>query len=394
MIMAQQTCRQHLTMAQALGVAVRTREEGPALAMEEVNHADLADAIAETWRDECLRRGYPELGWSEVPMRLEPRFSQGKNHPRCAGFDITVDLPDGRRLSHPFSISCLNRVASRMAERLIAAGRLGLGQRYYYEVLVADRAPSTAGPVPEAPFSLSVRSCQPACARVDLLPLLEQARPVGAPDGEAFHVFITAEALARAEACSRRGAKSAPPVESGGVLVGSPAYCERTREFFAIISDVLEVSDAEQTQFSLAYTGRSWSRIQAIMKTRRQARPERAERLMGQCHGHNFLPEAANACDRCEKRGACGLTSVFVSREDQTWMSAVFHRQPWALCQIFGLSARREPVDQLYSLKDARWQPRGYHLLPEFTWNREHSGASATGQPDEPALQSATNTPR
>ena len=51
-------------------------------------------------------------------------------------------------------------------------------------------------------------------------------------------------------------------------------------------------------------------------------------------------------------------------------MRAVFARQPWALCQIFGLTARKEPVHKLYSLKDACWQPRGYFLLPDFEWKR------------------------
>ena len=50
-------------------------------------------------------------------------------------------------------------------------------------------------------------------------------------------------------------------------------------------------------------------------------------------------------------------------------MRAVFNRQPWALCQIFGLSARGDRVNHLYSIKDGRWQPRGYFVLPEFTWN-------------------------
>jgi hypothetical protein len=36
------------------------------------------------------------------------------------------------------------------------------------------------------------------------------------------------------------------------------------------------------------------------------------------------------------------------------------------LCHIFGLSARAEPVDKLFGLKDGRLQARGYYVLPEF----------------------------
>jgi hypothetical protein len=104
------------------------------------------------------------------------------------------------------------------------------------------------------------------------------------------------------------------------------------------------------------------------MKARQAAHPDRAERLLGQCHGHNFLPNDGHVCDECEKRPVCSLTSVFVSDDDSTWMRAVFARQPWALCQIYGLSARKEPLHRLYSLKDGSWQPRGYFRLPDCDW--------------------------
>ena len=230
-------------------------------------------------------------------------------------------------------------------------------------------APAPLGPPGSPAFNFSVKSLPPACLRVPLRPLVERATAVGVLDEEAFLVFFTAAALAKAEACSRRGAESVPAVESGGVLVGSLALCEETKEFFVIVTDALEVSEAEQTAFSLAYSGPSWNRIQAIMKARQAAHPEWTARLLGQCHGHNFLPNDGNRCDECDKRPVCGLSSVFVSRDDQTWMRAVFTRQPWALCQIFGLNARKEPVQQLYSLKDGLWQARGYLLLPEFEWD-------------------------
>jgi hypothetical protein len=104
-------------------------------------------------------------------------------------------------------------------------------------------------------------------------------------------------------------------------------------------------------------------------------------RLLGQCHGHNFLPNDGNRCDQCDKRPVCGLSSVFVSPDDQTWMRAVFSRQPWALCLIFGMNARNEPVQQLYSLKDGLWQPRGYFVLPEYEWNAPTEGIPPTPEP-------------
>ena len=358
-------------MPQPLAVVVRAKDSQALLAHQRVSPADLSDAIAEAWRDQCLRRGFPELALAEVPMTLVPLLREGDVASRCNGFALDVELPDGKSHRQEFSLLSLASAASRAMESLAPGGIPKQGGHYYYEVTM-DAPPSDPPRHPSGSpsFTVNVRSLPPACLRVPLRPLLQQATPVDLDDDNVFPVFFTVKALEKAEACSRAGAKSIPPVESGGVLVGSLAFCEATNEFFVIVTDVLEVNDAEQTTFSLSYSGQSWNRIQAIMKARQSAHPAKAERLIGQCHGHNFLPNDGNVCDECDKRPVCGLTSVFASKDDRTWMRAVFTRQPWALCQIFGLTARKEPVHKLYSLKDACWQPRGYFLLPDFEWKR------------------------
>ena len=55
-------------------------------------------------------------------------------------------------------------------------------------------------------------------------------------------------------------------------------------------------------------------------------------------------------------------------KSDETWHASVFARQPWALCHIFGLTARGEPVHRLFGLKDGRLQARGFYLLPDFSF--------------------------
>ena len=57
---------------------------------------------------------------------------------------------------------------------------------------------------------------------------------------------------------------------------------------------------------------------------------------------------------------------MFVSAGDQTWSRAVFARQPWKLCQIFGWNARRERVEGLFGLRDGRLLERGYYVIPDF----------------------------
>jgi hypothetical protein len=358
-------CR--LSIPHPLEVIVRGESSPEPLAREPVSAADLSEAVSETWREQCLRNGYPEQALSEVPITLVPLYPPKSSQQRCLGFGLELTLPDGRMQRQDFGLKCLHNVAKRVAESLRGAGQLGAEENYYYELMpAASVSPAGVASGMARPFSLEVKTPAPACLRLSLRPLLKACKAVNMIDDADFPVFIEAGALAKAEACSRQGAQSVPPLESGGVLLGSLAYCETTKEFFEIVTDVLEVNEAEQTTFSLAYSGRSWTRIQAILKARQEAYPSQALRLLGQCHGHNFLPNNGIRCEECDKRAVCSLTSVFVSADDQTWMRAVFARQPWALCQIFGLNARKEPVQQLYALKDGQWQPRGYFLLPEF----------------------------
>ena len=358
-----------LAVPQPLELLVRSEMLGPPLGRGPIGAADIADAVAEAWRDLCLRHGYPEQALVDIPVALLPFYPNGDDRARCTGFELELELPDGQRRRQKFSLKCLRPVAARLADALLSAGLLGQEQPYFYElaVVTGQAAPRPASGSPA--FSLKAKSPPPRCLRVPLRSLLQAAKAVGMLDEEAFPVFFTATALAKAEAFSRQGARSVPPLESGGVLVGSLGFCEVTKEFFAIVTDVLEANEAEQTTFSLAYSGQSWTRIQVILKARQAAHPEQVVRLLGQCHGHNFLPNDGTRCAECDKRPVCGLTSVFVSPDDQTWMSAVFARQPWALCLIFGLNARNEPVQQLYSLKDGLWQARGYFLLPDSDWH-------------------------
>jgi hypothetical protein len=355
-------------MPEPLEVRVLAEPSGPPLAREVVRPADLSEALGETWRDQCLRRGYPDQPLSDIPISLRPTFSNGDKGSLCSGFELELELPSGKRYRQQFTMKSLRPLALRAAETLMNAGVLSADQRYFYVLgMLRDQFPvSSASASPS--FALDAKSSPLTYLRVPLRPLLRAAKAVGMLEEEAFPVFFTAAALAKAEACSRQGGLAVPPVESGGMLVGSLAFCEVTKEFFTIVADVLEVIEAEQSTFSLAYTGPSWTRIQAIMAARQAAHPAQAVRLLGQCHGHNFLPNDGNRCDQCDKRLLCELSSVFVSPDDQTWMRAVFARQPWALCLIFGLNARKEPVQQLYSLKDGLWQARGYFVLPEFDW--------------------------
>ena len=103
------------------------------------------------------------------------------------------------------------------------------------------------------------------------------------------------------------------------------------------------------------------------MKAMESQPATRTYRLVGQCHGHNFLPaNGAPPCEVCPRLAVCGRSSVFVSTDDVSWARAVFRRQPWHLSHIFGLNARRENVHGLFGLRDGRLLERGFYVVPEF----------------------------
>jgi hypothetical protein len=349
----------------SLAAVLRSESNGELLAREPVLSADLADVISEAWRDGCLRRGHPNIPLAGVPVRLVPTLKEGSNR-RCTGFDLEVTDSQGERTRRPYTIYSLSHVAQRAATRLLVAGTLQPGQSYLYEVEL-DRERSAA---PSSPangyFELRIKTPALSYLNVPLRPLLEKATAVDVIEDDRFPVFYTEDAFARADKFSRRGGDAAPPVETGGVLVGSLCACESSGEFFCVVTDVLEVCEAEEKEFSLSYSSRSWARIQNIMKARQAAQPHCAEKILGQAHGHNFVPNEGKTCEACLHRPVCSLNNVFVSQDDRNWTRAVFAHQPWQLCHIFGLTARGDKVNALFGLHDGRLQSRGFFTIPDF----------------------------
>jgi hypothetical protein len=351
-----------LELTHPLAVRLSRSDDASLLAIEPVRIGDLSDIASEAWRDLCLRTGHPSVPISDAPLRLSPIFAEGSDT-RCAGFKVTLENPAGTNAYSLFTFHSLRRLADRAIARLQDSAAVQRGASCVFEVVVNRSEP---GDVPTtgnaAALTASVRSTPVRFVRIPLPALLKRATPVALRDDQAPPVFYTEEAFARAESCARRGANA--NLETGGALFGSLASCPETGEFFAIVRDVLEVQDADERPFSLSYTSRSWLQVQQIQRARQAAFPEWSDRFLGQTHGHPFLPNDGQVCAECHKRATCSLTSAWCSAEDQDWHASVFIRQPWALCHIFGLTARGEPANQLFGLRDGRLQPRGFYLLP------------------------------
>ena len=364
-----------ITAEKAMAVILRRGEQGPAMAVEFVTERDCVDARAELWFEAFLRKGHLDVPLEVVHSEPEPVHHQMKDGVRiCSGFRLSTQTPSEDSHSCLFARSCLEPVASRMARRLIEAGQLEAGEPYFYE-LHARRAEGFQGlnRAAKASAAIVVAGAQErepfAVLRTPLAPLLEGAEEVNAQDGvqSDYPVFFTRAAREKAEAAARKGAHPQPAVETGGLFVGPLCSCPETGEMFAVVVDVLEATHSENTKYSLTYSGKTWARIQAVMNAKRAFPATQSHRLLGQVHGHSFLPmEGAEPCAVCASVEVCDRTTAWLSAEDLAWCRAVFRAEPWQLSQVFGLNARAEGVEAFYGQCGGRLVPRSYFLIDNF----------------------------
>ena len=375
--------------ASTLAVALRLERDAPELIREPVTDDDLVDVCSEAWLEGVLRRGKPSVAMDDMATRVIPIPS--KDGRVCTGYTIETVDHDGHTARRDFSIRSLEDVAVRAAQRLISRGILAAEDTYYFELLAQPRPAKAAqartqrrtadnvsrrrkgseaddgvdaGANRAQPFKGERRILPLTVLTVPVEPLLRRAEVIGPADEETWKVFYTERALVKAECFARKGASSHPPVETGGVLIGALCACPETGDFFVVVVDVLEVTDAEHEKFSLSYSGKTWKRIQTVLRARQSRRSTRAHRIVGQCHGHNFVPlDGAPPCELCPQMEVCGRSSVFVSRDDVVWSRAVFRHQPWNLSHIFGLNAREEQVQGLFAQRDGRFQERGFRVI-------------------------------
>ena len=175
-------------------------------------------------------------------------------------------------------------------------------------------------------------------------------------------MVFTEAAHEKSRKIARRGADDNPPVETGSLLIGELCACPDSGEFFVTVDDAIEVVDAEQKEFSLIPSSRSWTRVQAVLDRLTDTDAGGTRRLVGQSHGHNFALEG-DPCALCATAKECGRTTVFVSTADRTFMRTVFAGQPFALCWIAGSNARGDEVASLFTLRAGVLQARGYHVV-------------------------------
>jgi len=352
-----------------LDVLIRKEPNGAVLLSRPLSKSELAEFAAEAWHRVFLRGGFADVPLHCVPIKMLPTYSTGMTAGPLAGFTIHTVNPAGRKIQVDFTKHAVGQTALELAQQLIASGDLRLGDNYFYELLLgkADKQAVPSGPQVGCRATITTEAAPLRYLCVDLAPLLRVSKAIGPHSEHLGQVFYTEKAFQSAERFSRQGGNQQPPVETGCMLVGTLCACPKTGEFFCVVTDVLEARDAQSRKLSLEFTGQTWNRIETIVRAK-QAQPASAtQRLLGQAHGHPFLPlDGAPPCDVCWQKKECPRTSCFVSLDDRTWSRAVFPRQPWQLCHIFGLNARGDYVNKLFGQHNGNLNERGYRVLPEF----------------------------
>jgi hypothetical protein len=348
-------------------VALKLTPEGDHILHQPLEPADQLDLYSEVWLEQ-MRRGQPGLALEDLLLRTLPVGAR-EDRIRCEGLLVEATSPSGETVSRRFGLDALSHVALRGAASLVQSGDLQPDQNYYYELIVRRAAVDCGVPESASDVGGSFAVQHPPLDYLEypLPSLLAQSDAVG-PVGGWCPVIYSHDVFLRASRSSRRGASKEPPEESGAVILGLPCSCPETGEFFLVATDIIELEETTQSTYSLAFSARTWSRIQAEVEKQQARTSTRALRLLGLSHGHNFFPCMLQGtdCRSCEKRENCGLTSVFISDQDQIWTRSVFVRQPWTVSHVFGLDSTGAQVHCLYGIQGGRMIERGFHLTPEI----------------------------
>ena len=349
-------------------VKVRKQPGGAVLRRRPLGTAEMLEFIAEVWLRGFLRQGFADVPLDAVPIEMFP-IPDEHAPDALAGFSIHTVNPAGKKSRLDFTKRAVEQTVLQLVQELIAASTLQLGDHYHYELTLGkpDEGLAEAAPQEGRDVVITTQTATLNYTTVRLAPLLSNSTAIGPHEDDVGQVFYTERAFEAAERFSRQGGNHQPPIETGCMAIGTLCSCPQSGEFFVIVSDVLEAQDAESKKFSLSYSGKTWNRLQSIVRARRAQPGMAALRFVGQAHGHPFLPlDGAPPCDVCLQQKECPRHSCFVSVDDNAWSRAVFPRQPWQLCHIFGLNARGDQVNKLFGQHNGMLVERGYRIIPEF----------------------------
>jgi len=360
-----------------LVIDLRAEQGGVVLVTEPVRVGDLGEAIDEVWWRGFVRRGAFDTDARDMDLRLAPVPSK-KGPDKCQGFVLTTTGADGEKATLTCSLAALHPVAQRCATELHRRGLLKEADTFFYGL--RSVLEPVARPIQRSTSSQGavLSRSRDSSFEVLSLPALRKSSRAGvsAVAGD-HHLFYAETALERAESISRQGEQQQPAVEAGGVLLGIVGWCPEARDAFVVVVDALEAQDADQEEFSLSFSGKTWSRLQTVLRARRSQPGQGALRILGQTHGHPFSP--GEPCAACPETPDCPKHTAVLSEDDRRWSRAVFAGQPWQVGHLWGINARGEPTSTVYGLCGGRLEPRGYRVIADddlrrIRANHDHKG--------------------
>jgi hypothetical protein len=366
-----------------LAIAVQRDDRLKLLACEEMTRSDLIPARDETWW-EGVRLGRLPVNRQALSMELLPGRALSKT--RLDGFQLL--LSDGNRFHfRHFPYTCVNETLRRAEKRLLQQKVLKAKDPYFYFLTLipadedssedcgneADAAAPEAGAAytqPQPAMEVRTRSKPVPMGRAPLAQYMEDSEPLsdGAADlGEdlvnPMPVFVTGDAWREGHELSRRGGRK----ESAGVLVGRLMRDVDSPEVFMLIETCIEAEHAAEEDYSVTFSGETWSRVREVIELRRRRLKRFDEMILGSVHGHNFYPGSdatgKRACETCNEQAQCKQSSATASTVDKAWHRAHFTGQPWAVLLVWGWNARGEEAWRLYGLADTVLSPRPLRLL-------------------------------
>lgn len=350
----------------SLGLFVRKNGESKLLARKIIAHADVRPARDETWW-QAVRAGVLPEDLAAINMEMLP----GEN--LCAEWvdGFNVRLSDGKRvfLRH-FPNTIFASEAMALKRELIQKKAITKHDTcfYFLSALPAEeKRPEESGiQVRVRPNPVPLGTASLAEYRETSEPMSGNPKPDldhGTDKGEPMPIFVAPDAWRQAHELARRGGNK----ESGGILTGRLMRDTDSPEVFLVVDACLEAEEAAEKEYSVSFSGETWSRIHRILEQRRQRLDRPGEIIVGSVHGHNFMvgenAQGMSKCETCDQRPLCCQTTAFASPSDMEWHKVHFTGQPWCVLLVWGWNARRVEEWRLYGLSGAVLAPRGLYQL-------------------------------
>jgi len=327
--------------------------EGPPIQTLELAEPDWEPALQWSYFQQ-VRAGARSPVMRCADGTVEPVWDEELGRPFVAALRIAPG--SGRRRARP-AYDIPNRYlrgeVETAAARLVSAGRLTAGEPFRYRILARPRSESgSAGPEDSGASGIEFeRLAQPLL--IGRGSLGERLAGGAANDHEHadaidLRVMMAPSVLEAAIALAR----TAPGLETGGVLVGGLQHDDSGSELFLDVQALLPARHAVSQPDRLTFTADTWADAHAALALR-----GRGESLVGWMHSHPHF------CAKCppEAQRRCLLARPFLSEHDRALHRAVFGR-PFDVALLVTDHGAAGHSCALFGWRRGLIERRGYHL--------------------------------